>query len=151
VAADPSLVGRTYPPSAPYEIGREKVREFAEAIGDTNPVHRDRAAAQRAGHPDVLVPPTFAFALATPAMMAAVADPALGLSGSAVIHGEQRFVWERPLRVGDRIVSTATIETLRSSAGRDILGIRVDLVAEPGEQVVTASMMLLFLAAPGGE
>src|SRR4028119_193478 len=57
MALDPTLVGRSYPPSAVYEVGRQKITEFAEAIGAADPVHRDAAAARAAGHPDVTAPP----------------------------------------------------------------------------------------------
>ena len=59
MALDPSFIGRTYPPTPPYEVGREKIREFAAAIGDANPVYVDPAAARRSGYPDVIAPPTF--------------------------------------------------------------------------------------------
>ena len=60
-------MGRTYPPTAVYEVGREKIREFADAIGDPNPVYRDPAVAQDLGHRDVLAPPTFPIAITWPA------------------------------------------------------------------------------------
>ena len=63
MALDQSFVGRTYPPTAAYEVGREKIREFAEAIGDPNPAYTDPDAAKALGHPDVIAPPTFAFAI----------------------------------------------------------------------------------------
>ena len=58
MALDPSFVGRSYPPTRPYEVGREKIREFAAAIGDANPAYTDPAAARALGHPDVIAPPT---------------------------------------------------------------------------------------------
>ncbi|MCU1618702.1 MAG: Acyl dehydratase, partial [Modestobacter sp.] len=63
MALDPGLVGRSYPPSAVYEVGREKIAEFATALGDPDPVYRDPAAARAAGHLDVIAPPTFAIVL----------------------------------------------------------------------------------------
>ena len=79
MALDPTLVGRSYPPSAVYEVGRQKITEFAEAIGAAEPVHRDADAARAAGHPDVIAPPTFAIALtlsAGPPVGEAAAEPA---------------------------------------------------------------------------
>ena len=60
---DPSFIGRTYPPITVYEVGREKIREFAEAVGDANPAYLDTDAAKALGHPDVIAPPTFPFVL----------------------------------------------------------------------------------------
>src|ERR1700761_7098421 len=98
---DQSFVGRVYPPTAPYEVGREKIREFAEAINDPNPIYRDQAAARAAGHPDVVAPPTFPIVVTMDAGGQVAHDPELGLDYSRVVHGEQRFVYERPVRAGD--------------------------------------------------
>ena len=92
MALDQSFVGRTYPPTPPYEVGREKIREFAEAIGDANPAYRDPEAARALGHPDVIAPPTFGIVLSMTAGRQVIADPELGLDYSRVVHGEQRFV-----------------------------------------------------------
>ena len=89
MALDQSFVGLTYPPTEPYEVGREKIREFAEAVGDANPAYTDREAAQALGHPDVIAPPTFVFAITFKAAGKVVADPQLGLDYSRVVHGDQ--------------------------------------------------------------
>lgn len=131
-------VGRSYPPSPVYVVGREKVREFATAIGDQNPAYHDVAAAQSLGYPDVVAPPTFAFVLAMRALGTAMFDPGLGLDYSRVVHGEQRFVYNRPIVAGDALVVTATIESIRAVAGNDILTTRSEIATEAGEPVVTA-------------
>jgi acyl dehydratase len=138
MALNPDFVGRTYPPGAGYEVGREKIREFADAIGDQNPVYRDPTAAQAFGHPDVIAPPTFAVIVSQRATAGVIFDPELGLDYSRVVHGEERFVYTRPVRVGDRLTATLTIESIRSVAGNDILGTRADIAADDGEPVVTA-------------
>ncbi len=81
---DESFVGRVYPPTDAYEVGREKIREFADAIGDPNPAYRDREAAQSIGHPDVIAPPTFAIVVTIRASRQVIADPELGLDYSRV-------------------------------------------------------------------
>jgi acyl dehydratase len=143
MALDAGLVGRSYPPSAVYEVGRAKIAEFATAIGDPSPVHRDPEAARAAGHPDVIAPPTFAIAVSLEAAMTVLDDPDVALDYSRVVHGEQRFVHPRPIRAGDRLVATTTIEAARSVAGNDLLTVRVDLAAEDGEAVCTATSMLV--------
>ena len=137
MALNQDYLGKVYPPSPPYQVGREKVREFAIAIGDMNPAYHDVAHAQALGHPDLVAPPTFAFTLAMRAMAAAVFDPGLGLDYSRVVHGEQRFAYTRPLVAGDSVVATTTIESIRVAAGNDILLTRVDLATEDGEPVVS--------------
>jgi acyl dehydratase len=143
MALDPALVGRGYPPSAVYEVGREKIAEFAAAIGAQDPVHRDPAAARAAGHLDVIAPPTFAIVLTLSAAGVVVEDPDVALDYSRVVHGEQRFTHHRPIRAGDRLVATPTIEAVRSVAGNDLLTTRVDVATEDGEPVCSASSMLV--------
>src|SRR5690242_1153615 len=103
MALDQSFVGRTYPPTEPYEVGREKIREFAEALGETNQVYTDPEAAKQYGHSDVIAPPTFVFSITFRAAGQVVEDPQLGLDYSRVVHGDQKFVYTRPVRAGDRL------------------------------------------------
>lgn len=138
-----ALVGRTYPPTKPYVVGREKVREFATAIGDANPVYLDVASAQALGYSDVVAPPTFAFVIAYAGSSQAAMDPELGLDYSRVVHGEQRFSYSRPIVAGDALVATASIEAIRAVAGNDILTTRVDLATEAGEHVVTTTTVIV--------
>ncbi|MFM7212531.1 MAG: MaoC family dehydratase N-terminal domain-containing protein [Actinomycetota bacterium] len=138
-----ALVGRSYPPTAPYLVGREKVREFATAVGDDNPVCHDVTAAQALGYPDVVAPPTFAFVVAYAGSSKAALDPELGLDYSRVVHGEQRFVFERPIVAGDSLIATATIEAIRAVAGNDILTTRVALDTEAGEHVATTYTVIV--------
>jgi acyl dehydratase len=126
-----------------YEVGREKIREFADAIGDANPAYRDPDAAAKLGYRDVIAPPTFAFIPAYAASAQIIEDPALGLDFSRVVHADQRFVYTRPISAGDRLLTTVTIERIRAAAGNDLLTTRSDLTTEAGEPVVTAYMTLL--------
>ncbi|MFG2673087.1 MaoC family dehydratase [Streptomyces sp. SID11233] len=147
MALDQSFVGRTYPPTTPYEVGREKIREFAEAVGDANPAYLDPDAARTLGHIDVIAPPTFVFSITFKAAGQVVQDPQLGLDYSRVVHGDQRFVYVRPVRAGDRLTVTSTIETVKSMAGNDILDVRGEVHDESGELVVTAWTKLVARAA----
>ena len=135
---DASFAGRTYPPTAPYAVCREKIREFANAIGDPDPAYRDPEAARTLGHPDVVAPPTFAVIVAFRGLDTIIGDADLGLDYSRVVHGDQRFSYQRPLRAGDRVTATAVVETVRSVGGNDILGVRCDLATEDGEAVGSA-------------
>jgi acyl dehydratase len=126
-----------------YEVGREKIAEFATAVGDPDPLYRDPAAARAAGHADVIAPPTFAIVLSLGAGNVVVEDPDVDIDYSRVVHGEQRFTHHRPIRAGDRLVATATIDTVRTVAGNDMLTTRVDLTTEDGEQVCTTHSLLV--------
>ena len=147
---DQSFVGRTYPPTPPYEVGREKIREFAEAIGDANPVYRDPDAARASGHPDVIAPPTFGIVLSMTAGRQVIADPELGLDYTRVVHGEQRFVINRPIRAGDRLTVIVTVENIRSAAGNDMITTRGDVQTVDGEPVFTAYSTLVARGTAGG-
>lgn len=146
MALDPGLVGRSYPPSAVYEVGRAKIAEFAAALGESDPVHRDPAAARALGHPDVIAPPTFAIVVSLGAADVVLADPDVEFDYSRVVHGEQRFTHHRPIRAGDRLVATTSIENVRTMAGNDMLTTRVDLATDDGEAVCTATSMLVSRA-----
>jgi len=137
MALNQDYLGKIYPASEPYEVGREKIREFAIAIGDMNPAYHDVAAAQALGHRDVIAPPTFAFVVSMRASAIAMFDPGLGLDYSRVVHGEQRFAYVRPVTAGDNLVVVTTIENIRVAAGNDILTTRADISTVDGEPVVT--------------
>src|SRR2546422_666826 len=101
MAINRDYVGRRFEAADPYEVSRVKIAEFAHAIGDPNPLYRDRAAAQAAGFPDVIAPPTFAIVISMAGSSVALADPGLGLNYAMVVHGEQRFEYTRQLLAGD--------------------------------------------------
>jgi len=137
MALDQSYVGRTYPPTPPYQVGREKIREFASAIGATDPLHHDPVAARALGHPDVVAPVTFPVVQATAANQQVVLDPGLGVDYSRVVHGDQRFVYTRPITAGDELECVTTIEDITSRGGHDFLTTRHDVRTTAGEPVVS--------------
>jgi acyl dehydratase len=144
---DHSFVGRAYPPSEPYRVSREKIREFADAINDPNPAYRSVEAARALGHPDVVAPPTFAIVLTLPAGGQFLADPAAGVDYSRVVHGEQRFVHERPLIAGDEVRMTLTIDDIRVAAGNELITNRVEVQTLDGKLVTTAYTTIVVRGA----
>jgi acyl dehydratase len=138
MSLDQSFVGRVYPPTEPYEVGREKIREFAAAVGDPNPVYREPAAARKFGYPDVIAPPTFAIIVTSRAAHQVIMDPELGVDYSRVVHGEQRFQHVRPIHAGDALTVVVTVESIRSAAGNDIVTTKSDVSTVDGEPVLTA-------------
>ncbi|MBQ1021905.1 MaoC family dehydratase N-terminal domain-containing protein [Micromonospora sp. D93] len=133
---DPSFVGRTYPPTAPYQVGREKIREFASAIGATDAAHHDPEAAKALGHPDVVAPPTFPVVVTMAASRQIIEDPALGVDYSRLVHGDQRFAYTRPVVAGDELVCINTIEEVSTRGGHGFLTTRTDVSTAGGEPVV---------------
>ena len=134
---DPSYVGRVYPPTPPYEVGREKIREFADAVGDPNPVYRDRAAALALGYPDVIAPPTFAVIVAQRAEAQVLRDPEANIDYPRLVHGDERFVHHRPIVAGDRLTATLHIDSAREAGGHGMLITRVEIVDADGDPVAT--------------
>jgi acyl dehydratase len=133
MGVNPDIAGRVYPPSPVYEVGREKIREFAEAIGSTDPVHTDPEAARALGHPDVVAPPTFAVIIAQRAEAQVIDDPEAGIDFSRVVHGEERFTHHRPIVAGDRLVATLHVDSVRAAGGHAMVTTRVEIAAEPGQ------------------
>lgn len=143
MALNPDLVGRTYPPSPVYQVGREKVREFARAVGESSELCFDVEAARAAGYPNLVAPPTFAIIISFEAGRQAAFDPALGLDYTRVVHGEQTFEYARPIVAGDELVCTASIHAIREAAGNDILTTRADILTVDGEHVCTTYSVLV--------
>jgi acyl dehydratase len=147
VALNLSFEGRTFPSAEPYRVGREKIREFADAIGADDPAYRDPAAAAKLGHPDVIAPPTFPVLLTMGVSKPVLDNPELGLEYSRVVHGDQRFAYERPVRAGDVLTCVPTIESVSSRSGLDSVTIRFAVATEAGEPVVTVWTRLVARAA----
>jgi acyl dehydratase len=135
MALNRDFIGRTFPPSEPYEVSRVKIREFATAIGDPNPVYTSKEAAQAAGHPDVIAPPTFPIAISLGG--AALADPELGLNYAMVVHGEQRFEYTRPIHAGDVLITEPTITNIRTAGNNEVLTVETAIKTVDGELVCT--------------
>ena len=136
-------LGRTFPATAPYEVSRVKIAEFADAIGDPNPLYRDRAAAQAAGYPDVIAPPTFAIVISMASTARVVVDPGLGVNYAMVVHGEQRFVYSRPIRAGDVVTAQSTITEIRDAGRNALLTAATEIRTVGGEHVCTAHSTLV--------
>ena len=143
MAINPEYAGRTFEPSEPYEVSRVKIAEFATAIGDSSPLCRDRAAAQAAGYPDVIAPPTFAIVITSGANARLIADPDLGVNYAMVVHGEQSFTHSRPLHAGDVVVAQPTIESIKQIRTMTTMATVTEIRTADGEHVCTARSTLV--------
>ena len=148
MAVNASFTGRTYPATPPYAVGREKIREFAAAVGAEDPVHTDDAHARAAGYRDVIAPPTFAVLIAQQCDRQFIVDPEAGIDFSRVVHGEQRFVHHRPLTAGDEIVGVLTVDSVKETGGHAMVTTRSELSTSEGEPVCTAISTIVIR---GGE
>ena len=141
---NPELQGRTFPPVAPYLVGREKVREFARAVFATSPLSTDPGAARAAGYADVVAPPTFAVVVQEHTLAQLLAEPDAGIDFSRVVHGEQRFESSRPIVAGDELTATLTVASVKVLGGNAMVTARSEIVDGAGEHVVTATSTLVI-------
>ena len=143
MAINTDYVGRTFEPSAPYEVSRVKIAEFADAIGEPSALCRDRAAAQAAGYPDVIAPPTFAIVVTAANSARVTHDPDLGVNYAMIVHGEQSFEHARPLHAGDVVVSQTTIESIKPVGTMTTLTTVTQIRTIDGEHVCTTRSTLV--------
>lgn len=121
--------GRRYPATDSYEVSAAKIAEFADALGDANPAYRGAAA---------IAPPTFVAVVASAAWERMWDDAELDLALRRVVHGDQRFRFTRPLRVGDVITATLTIDKVRVRGRSEIISTSVLVATAAGEEICTA-------------
>ena len=127
-------VGKTYPATT-YAVGREKVREYAFAVGETNPLHLDVDAARKAGHADVVAPPMFYVVYAAPAMGPAILDPEVGINFALMVHGGQEFRWGPLVLAGDEITTETTVKDISERAGNGFYVFETTSTNQNGETV----------------
>lgn len=140
---NPELVGRSFPPTPPYLVGREKVREFAAAVLATDPISFDVAAAQAAGHADLVAPPTFPIVVQQLTLDQLLADPEAGIDFSRVVHGDQRFTFSRPVIAGDELTATLTVTAVKSLGAHSMVTAESVIVDGAGDHVVTSVSTLV--------
>ena len=144
MAIDRGFIGREYPAPETYEVGREHVRQFAEAIGDLNPAYLDPEAARALGHPDVVAPPTFLTVLNFRFVSSGpIADPALGLDYSRVVHGEQSFELHRPVVAGDVLRSVQRVDDIKDAGRNEVIATVTEVTDSRGEPVATLRSTLV--------
>lgn len=116
MAVNTDAVGRTYAPVT-YAVGREKIKEYAFAVGETNPLHLDPGVAREAGYTDVVAPPMFAVVYSAPAVIPIMFDKEVGINFARLVHGGQEFKWGPLVVAGDEIVTTASVKDVSERGG----------------------------------
>ena len=118
MAISTAAIGKSYPPTT-YAVCREKIREYAVAVGETNPLHLDVFAARQAGYRDVVAPPMFCVVYCGAGLGAALFDPEVGIEFSRLVHGGQEFRWGPLVVGGDEVTTTITVKDI---SGRGAMG-----------------------------
>jgi acyl dehydratase len=138
LALNTDAVGKSYPPVA-YAVGREKVREFASAVGEEDELHHDPEAAQSAGYADVVAPPMFAVVYTSRAMTPALFDPDVGIDFARMVHGGQEFVWGPPVVAGDEIATEVEVKDVAERGGLEFYVFESRSTNQAGETVCTGT------------
>jgi acyl dehydratase len=144
---NPDLVERAFAPTAPYLVGREKVREFARAVFATDPQHTDPEAARALGYPDVVAPPTFAMVIQDLTLQQLLGEPDSGIALERTVHAEQRFRYTRPIVAGDELTAQLSVTGIRAFGKGAMVTSEAEIRDVAGDHVVTAVSVLLI----GGE
>ncbi|MFZ0379204.1 MAG: MaoC family dehydratase N-terminal domain-containing protein [Solirubrobacteraceae bacterium] len=129
-------IGKTYPVTT-YAVGREKVREYAHAVGETNPLYLNVEAAREAGYADVVAPPMFAVVYAGRSITPALFDPDVGIDFPKMLHGGQEFIWGPVVVAGDEIATTTTVKDITTRGGMNFFVFETDSRNQRGETVCT--------------
>ncbi len=146
MAVNTGVIGKTYPP-AQYAVGREKIREYALAVGETNALHLDVTAAREAGHPDVVAPPMFAVVYSFPALLAVLFDPEVGIDFSRLVHSGQEFEWGPLVVAGDEITTTLSVADVSERAGNGFFVFASESLNGRGETVCAGRWSNIVRAA----
>jgi acyl dehydratase len=131
-------VGKSYP-STLYAVGREKIKEYALAVGETNPLHLDPEAARAAGFRDVVAPPMFCVVYCGQAMGPPLFDPEVGINFALMVHGGQEFVWGPLVVAGDEITTTVSVKSIEERAGNGFYVFESRSTNQDGETVCTGA------------
>jgi acyl dehydratase len=133
-----SAVGKVFAPVT-YAVGREKVREYARAVGETNPLHLDPDSARAAGHRDVVAPPMFATVYTSPAIGPAFFDPDVGMDFARMVHGAQEFAWGPLVVAGDEISTEVAVTDISERGGMGFYVFESRSDNQDGERVCTGT------------
>ena len=141
---NPEIVGKTYPNTPAYLVGREKIREFAKATfhSDNSPsVSMD--AAKQAGFDDLIAPPTFAIVLQQQSLELVIDDPEADLDFSRVVHGDQGFRFQRQIVAGDVLTSQLEVESVKELAGNQMIAFLTKIFDEDKQLIAEARSTLV--------
>jgi acyl dehydratase len=140
---NPQIEGKTYPRTDSYLVGREKIREFAKAVFSTDPANLELEAAKALGYSDLIAPPTFAVVIQERSLATVLADKEASIDFSRVVHGDQRFVHQRPIVAGDELTSELRVASVKSLAGNSMVTFDTQIFDKANALVCTAISTLV--------
>ena len=144
---NPAVQGRQYPPTPPYEVGREKIREYAKAIQSDDPLHFSEEAAKAAGYPDVVAPLTFIAIPGRQVKLDIFRNFDVGINIARVIHRDQKIQYHRRIVAGDKLFFDSWLDSVVESHGTVISELRSEVTDEEGKPVMTTVVTMIGEAA----
>jgi Acyl dehydratase len=138
MALKTDAVGKSWP-AHEYEVGREKIREYAQVIGFDDPVYFDEAAAKEAGFRGIVAPPMFVVVYTAGAMGPVLFDSDVAMNFAAMVHGGQEFEWGEPVISGDLISTTTTCKEIYAKAGKGFYVFETESKNQDGDLVCRAT------------
>jgi acyl dehydratase len=117
MAVKTEAIGKEWPPAS-FEVEAARIDQYANAVGEDNPIYHDAEAAKAAGFRDLVAPPMFCVVYSAPALGPAILDPEVGIDIPVMVHGGQEFQWGEPVCAGDLITTTATCKEIYEQEGR---------------------------------
>jgi acyl dehydratase len=139
---NPDIQGKRYPRTPSYLVGREKVREFAKAVMAPKECF-DLEFAKQNGYEDLVVPPTFPVVIQEQSLAIVLSDPEAQIDFARVVHGEQKFVFQRPIIAGDLLTSELSVASIKSLGGNHMVVFDTEIFDESQTLVCTAISTLV--------
>jgi acyl dehydratase len=141
------MIGRAFP-AVTATIEAESVKAFTRALGESDPLYLDDVAAKRGPFGAIVAPPTYPIAFMAQAMAGAASSfDELGLNFMTLVHGEQEFEYDRPVKVGETLTLTARIQDVYEKQGRsgvlDILVLETNATDTTGKRVFASRQTLV--------
>lgn len=134
---DSSYIGRSYGPHK-YEVGLEKIKEFANATGDTNPHYLDEQAAAKGPYGQIVAPPMFAVVYAKETVGQLLFDKEVDLNLMMLVHGEQEFEFHRPVLSREVVLTEGEIVHIENKEKLDVISFQTR--SKVGEELVTTGV-----------
>jgi acyl dehydratase len=131
---DTKLIGKTYP-AYTYEVGKEKIKEYAKAIKNLDPHYLDDDFAKKSKYGTIIAPPTFAVVIGAYLIEPVFTDKELNLNIPMVVHGEQELEFFEVVKAGDSIENTAKIIDIKNKENLDVISIEVNSKNQHGRAV----------------
>jgi len=138
MALKTDAAGKTWDPVS-FEVTAERIAQYADAVSEASPIHRDAGAAREAGYRDVVAPPMFAVVYSSPAMGPAIFDPEVEMNFGAMVHGGQEFAWSEPVCAGDEISTSVTCKSIDERDGKGFYVFESVSENQDGSEVVRAT------------